>query len=359
MADRFSSGATAAIGLVSLVLVAAAFPARVGPSTERCTLGLPPFVAPSTDSVSADRIAIGRALFFDKRLSSDNSVACATCHDPRAAFSDPHARSVGVKGRAGERNSNTLLNVAFMEPLMWDGKAASLEEQSLLPFLSPTEFDLPPEDAVIKLRRQGYSELFKRAFGEDVSVTTLGEALAAYQRTLLAGDSPFDRYLFAHDETAISDDAKRGFAVFLQSKCDACHLIMTEGLHPFSMKHVMFTDLKFHNLGVDAGKPAPDAGRYDVTADPADWGRFRTPTLRNVSRTAPYFHDGSATTLEDVIEFYDRGGGENRNLDPAMKPLRLTSNDKRDLVRFLETLTTDSATLASCLANAGEPGDGS
>ena len=135
MADRFSSGATAAIGLVSLVLVAAAFPARVGPSTERCTLGLPPFVAPSTDSVSADRIAIGRALFFDKRLSSDNSVACATCHDPRAAFSDPHARSVGVKGRAGERNSNTLLNVAFMEPLMWDGKAASLEEQSLMPFI--------------------------------------------------------------------------------------------------------------------------------------------------------------------------------------------------------------------------------
>jgi cytochrome c peroxidase len=304
------------------------------------TLGLPPLTWVPGNPSTPEKVALGRRLFFDKLLSLDNSVSCATCHDPTAGFADPHPRSIGVKGRSGERNSSTVLNVAFTEPLMWDGKAATLEDQALLPFLSPAELDLAPEEAVLKLRRQGYSERFQAAFGEDVTVENLARALAAYQRTLLAGASPFDRYLFQHQADAIGPEARRGFDLFLKAKCDACHLVMTPGLHPFALQHVMFTDGKFHNLGVGTDQSHPDPGRYEVTGDPEDWGRFRTPSLRNIGLTAPYFHDGSAATLADVIELYDKGGTPNRNLDPAMRPLGLTAAEKRDLVRFLESLTT-------------------
>jgi cytochrome c peroxidase len=285
-------------------------------------------------------VALGRKLFFDKRLSSDNSISCATCHDPNYGFADPHPVSIGVKGRLGERNSHTLLNVAFMAPLMWDGRADSLEEQSLLPFMSPSEFDLAPDQAALKLRRQGYSGEFKEVFGDDVTPANIAKALATYERTLSAGGSPFDRYLLEKDASAISPAARRGFEVFLEAKCDACHLIMTPGLHPFALKHVVFTDGKFHNLGVDAAKPNPDPGRFGVTFDASDWGRFRTPTLRNVALTAPYFHDGSAATLADVVDLYDKGGNPNRNLDPALRPLKLRPEQKQDLVRFLESLTS-------------------
>src|SRR5262249_9813712 len=240
----------------------------------------------------------------------------------------------------GERNSPTLLNVGFMSSLMWDGKAKSLEEQSVLAFQTPAEFDLPIEEAVLKLKRQGYSALFQSAFGEDINASNVSKALAAYERTLLAGDSPFDRYLFKKETNAILPEAERGFSVFLDAKCDSCHLIMTEGLHPFALKYVVFTDGKFHNLGVDSVKSSPDPGLAGLTNRPEDWGRFRTPTLRNVALTAPYFHDGSAATLPEVVEFYDRGGNANRNLDPAMKPLNLSAQQKQDLVRFLESLTS-------------------
>jgi cytochrome c peroxidase len=305
-------------------------------------LGLPPVTSPVDNPMSAEKVALGRRLFFDKVLSSDNSISCASCHDPGYGFADPHPVSVGVKGRQGERNSHTVLNTAFMEPLMWDGRAASLEEQAVLPFLSPFEFDLPIEQAVIKLRRQGYSDDFKQVFGEDVSATNLAKALAAYERSLSAGDSPFDRYLFKKDANAITPEARRGFDVFLNSNCDACHIIMTPGLHPFARKYVVFTDGKFHNLGIGADKTPQDPGRYGLTGVSEDWGRFRTPTLRNVALTAPYFHDGSAATLNDVIEVYNRGGNPNRNLDPAMHPLHLTPQQKQDLLRFLESLTTSS-----------------
>jgi cytochrome c peroxidase len=317
------------------------------------TLGIPPLVPPSDNPITAPKVALGRKLFFDKRLSFDNTISCSTCHDPNYGFADPHPVSVGVKGRSGERNSHTLLNVAFMTPLMWDGRAATLEEQSLLPFLSPSEFDLPPDEAALKLRKQGYSEQFKEVFGEDVTPANIAKALATYERTLSVGGSPFDRYLFDKDSAAISPEARRGFDVFLEAKCDACHLIMTAGLHPFALKHVLFTDGKFHNLGVDAAKSNPDPGRYDVTLDPEDWGRFRTPTLRNVAVTAPYFHDGSAPTLADVVELYDKGGNANRNLDPGLRPLKLKPEQKLDLVRFLESLTASD--IARTYAQGGVP----
>jgi len=305
------------------------------------SLGLPPLISPRDNPLTPAKVSLGRRLFFDKRLSADNSISCATCHDPAYGFSDPHTVSVGVKGRPGERNSHTVLNTAYITPLMWDGRATTLEEQSLLPFLSPSEFDLPVELAVQKLRRNGYSDMFKRTFGEDVTVDNLAKALAAYQRSLAAGDSPFDRYIFHKDAGAISAEAQRGFDVFLQAKCDACHLIMTPGLHPFALNHVIFTDGKFHNLGVGADRNPEDPGRFEVTKENQDWGRFRTPTLRNVALTAPYFHDGSMATLADVVDFYDRGGNPNRNLDPAMRPLHLSATQKRDLVQFLQSLTSN------------------
>lgn len=237
---------------------------------------------------------------------------------------------------------------------MWDGRATTLEEQSLLPFLSPSEFDLSPDLAVAKLRRQGYSDHFKKVFGEDINVTNLAKALAAYQRSLLAGDSPFDRYLFSKDVNAISGEARRGFDVFLQANCDACHIIMTPGLHPFSRKYVTYVDGKFHNLGIGMDKKVPDAGRFEVTGEADDWGRFRTPTLRNVALTAPYFHDGSAKSLAEVVEIYNKGGNANRNLDPAIRPLNLTDEQKRELVSFLESLTSSSI---ADLARTPEPRD--
>ena len=326
----------------STLFGAARFGSMSGGAEDRL-LGLPPLIFPPDNEPTPKRIALGRKLFFDKRLSLDNSVSCATCHDPRLGFADPHSASVGVKGREGERNSTSVLNAGYMQPLMWDGKAATLEEQSLLPFLMPNELDLSPEEAAVKLQRQGYGELFQDAYGEDITASAIAKALSSYQRSLGAGNSPFDRFLFARDEYAVGAEARRGFEVFLNAKCDACHLIMTRGLHPFALNYVMFTDSKFHNLGVGVNNKNPDVGRYALTGSTEDWARFRTPTLRNVALTGPYFHDGSAATLEEVVEFYDKGGNPNSNLDPAIKPLSLTPQQKRDLVRFLESLTTSAA----------------
>lgn len=351
----------AVVGLYALICVAAFTGAEcvLGQAPHQpllpYELGVPFQVPPADNPTSPARINLGREIFFDKRLSRDNTVSCATCHDPNYGFSDPHAVSVGVEGRKGERNSMTLLNIAQLEPLMWDGRSASLEEQSLLPFGSSAEFDLPVEDAITKLRQQGYARKFQKVFGTDISVENLARALAAYQRSLIAGDSPFDRYLFLKDSEAISPAAKRGFDVFLRVKCDSCHLIMTPGLHPFALRHVMFTDNKFHNIGVGAEHKEPDPGRYVVTREQADWGAFRTPTLRNVALTEPYFHDGSARTLLDVVEFYDRGGKPNPsldkavvvppnpNLDKAIVPLKLKPEEKLDLVAFLKSLTSSRA----------------
>jgi len=325
------------VAAVGLLLAALALEAAPAPPP---TLGLPTVVDPPENPTTAAKIALGRKLFFDKRLSADNSISCATCHDPHYGFADPHAVSVGVKGLQGERNSPTILNAVFAEVFMWDGRSPTLEDQVSLPFASPAEFGLPQEQAALKLRQQGYSEFFQKAFHEDVTPANISKAVAAYQRTLVAADAPFDRFVFKHDKSAMSADAQRGFQVFLDAKCDACHLVMTEGLHPFALKYAVFTDGKFHNLGVDATKGNPDPGRYTVTGAREDWGRFRTPSLRNVALTAPYFHDGSKATLAEVVEFYDKGGGPNPNLDPALRPLNLTVEQKQDLVRFLESLTS-------------------
>ena len=325
------------LGLASMAVYGSPAPPLLSKTP---TLGLPDVVAPADNPTTAAKVLLGRKLFFDKRLSADNSISCATCHDPSYGFADPHAVSVGVKGRPGERNSMTVLNAVFADVLMWDGRSATLEAQVALPFASRVELGLPEEQAAVKLRQQGYNDLFQRAFHEDITAANISKALAAYQRTLVAADAPFDRFVFKHDESAMSPAARRGFQVFLDAKCDACHLVMTEGLHPFALRYAVFTDGKFHNLGVDAAGGSPDPGRYTVTGEREDWGRFRTPSLRNVALTAPYFHDGSKATLADVVDFYDKGGGPNANLDPALHPLNLTLQQKQDLVQLLESLTS-------------------
>jgi cytochrome c peroxidase len=305
-------------------------------------LGIPFPVSPPDNPPRSAVIDLGRRLFFDKRLSRSNSVSCATCHDPNHGFADSHPVSVGSEGRSGSRNSPTVVNSAFVEPLMWDGRAGSLEAQTTLAFQSREEFDLPLNEAAAKLRRQGYDEQFKEAFGRGLTEGDLSKALAAYERSLLAGDSPFDRFVFRKDDEAISPAAKHGFDVFLTVKCDECHLIMTPGLHPFALKVASFTDNEFHNLGIGTDKSEPDPGRYAITGIASDWGAFKTPSLRNVALTAPYFHDGSAATLMQVIEFYERGGKRNQYLDKAIRPLVLTLEEKQDLIAFLESLTSSS-----------------
>jgi cytochrome c peroxidase len=313
---------------------------RIGDSSRYQSLGLPYPVFPVDNPGVSASVNLGRRLFFDKRLSRDNSISCATCHDPQDGFSDPHAVSIGTSGRAGERHSMTLLNIAFVQKLMWDGRAESLEQQALLPFQSRSELDVPIDRVIVRLKRVGYSGQFMNAYGTDITAESITKALAAYERSLVAGGSPFDEFIFEGNELAISKSAQRGFEIFLRAKCDSCHLIMTPGLHPFAMHNVLFTDGKFHNLGVGMDQEHPDRGREDVTGDPHDWGAFRTPSLRNVAIRGPYFHDGSAATLSDVVEFYDRGGKLNRNQDPALHPLGLSKSDKVDLVEFLESLTS-------------------
>jgi cytochrome c peroxidase len=331
---------------ISLPSASLAQDGQPGPALGRAgiarELGVPFPTFPSDNPPREAVVTLGRKLFFDKRLSRKNTVSCATCHDPNYGFADRHSVSVGSEGRSGSRNSPSVLNSAFVEPLMWDGKPKTLEGQSFLPFESREELDLPVNEAVAKLKRQGYAEEFKAVFGREINRDDLSKALANYQRSLLAGNSPFDRFLFLKDEKAVPEAAKRGFETFLRVKCDECHLVMTPGLHPFGLKMALFTDNKFHNLGVGTDGTQPDPGRYAVTGVPSDWGAFKTPNLRNVALTAPYFHDGSATTLMQVIEHYERGGKANKYLDRAIRPLVLTPEEKQDLVAFLESLTSSS-----------------
>jgi cytochrome c peroxidase len=345
-----------------LAVLCFAWPAVTsGEEPEPRALGVAPPVDPVLNQSSAAKVRLGRELFFDKRLSRDNSISCASCHDPNAGFADPHAQSAGTRGRLTRRHSPSVLNAYVFEALgslMWDGRAHTLEQQALMPFDEKAEFDLPVEEATRKLQRYGYAPKFQEAFGTGVAADELAKAIAAYERSLSAGASPFDRYALGGEKDAISGSAERGFQVFLRSSCNACHLVDVGELHPFAMHFVSFSDGQFHNLGIGSGDGAKpgDLGRFEITGDPKDKGRFKTPTLRNVASTAPYFHDGSAVSLTDVIEVYDRGGFANPNLDPVLRPLHLSEIEKRELATFLASLTSPRvAALANEEARILEP----
>ncbi|HLJ50132.1 MAG TPA: cytochrome c peroxidase [Bryobacteraceae bacterium] len=293
-------------------------------------LGLGPVVWPQDNPYTPEKAELGRLLFFDKRLSADKTVSCGSCHVPQHAFAEPAAFSTGIHRQIGTRNAPSLLNRAYGLSQFWDGRAATLEDQAKMPITGPREMGNSLEGCVATLREiGGYHEWFKHAFGSDeVTIDRIAMAIATFERTILSGNSPYDRFV-AGDKNALTIEQTRGMKLFFRrAKCDRCH----EGAN--------FTTNSFHNTGVGSDKPHPDEGRYAITHDPKEWGAFKTPTLRNVAETAPYMHDGSLQTLEDVVEFYDRGGILNKNLDPEMmKPLKLTRDEKVELVAFLRSLS--------------------
>lgn len=293
-------------------------------------LGLDLYMSiPEDNPLTPEKIALGRRLFFDPILSRDYTLACASCHDPRRAFTDGRALAIGVFGRTGMRGAPTLVNRGYGQSFFWDGRAASLEEQVVKPIQDPKEMDMSLEEVVARLKsEESYREAFATTFGGEVNADDLGRALAGYVRTILSGDAPIDRYLNG-DPAALSEQAREGLRLFRgKANCTACHLGPT------------FTDEQFHNTGIAwrDGKLV-DPGRSAVTNKDADRGAFKTPTLREVSRTSPYMHDGSLTILEDVVEFYNRGGNSNPHLDSELRPLNLTPEEKQALVAFLTSLT--------------------
>jgi cytochrome c peroxidase len=295
-------------------------------------LGLDPdaFYVPADNPMTVEKIELGRLLFFDKRLSKDNTVACANCHIPALAFTDGQAVSAGIKSLQGGRSAPTAINRAFSKAQFWDGRAATLEEQSIGPFINLIEHGFQDYDEMIqKMKRiEGYRKQFKKVFGADITIEGVGKAIASFQRTLISGNSPADRFDYGEDDHAISESAKRGLNLFREkARCTKCH----SGFN--------FTDEKFHNLGIGWDTGNLDLGRYMVTKLKADIGAFKTPTLREISNTPPYMHDGRFATLEDVVAFYNDGGIPNPFLDELMLPLELTEQEQKDLVAFLRTLT--------------------
>ncbi len=284
---------------------------------------------PENNPITPEKVALGKRLFSERLLSRDRSLPCASCHDPKRAFTDGKPTAVGVFGRQGDRNVPTLVNRAWGRSFFWDGRIPTLEEQVLQPIQSAKEMDMTVEEAVSRLKRKrGYRVQFRKAFGREITGEDLARALASYLRTILSGDSPFDRYLYG-DREALSEEAQEGLRLFRgKANCSACHVGPN------------LTDEQFHNTGVAwrDGQPL-DEGRFAVTGKEEDRGAFKTPTLREIADTAPYMHDGSIATLQDVIDFYNDGGRRNPNLDEELRPLRLSNQEKTSLVAFLRSLS--------------------
>ena len=297
-------------------------------NTFRVPLGLTPMMWPKDNAYSPEKAELGRLLYYDKRVSADNTVACASCHAPEKGFTDNLPVSVGIAGQKGGMSAPTVINRGYGQLQFWDGRAGSLEAQAVGPMANAIEMGHSHEGVVTRLRKMaGYRAMFKQVFGtEEFDLDMIAKAIATFERTVVSGNSPYDQYR-AGNKKALTSAQVRGWNVFTtKAKCDACH----EGVN--------FTLNAFHNLGVGSQKATPDEGRFAVTKDPADWGTFKTPTLREIAKTAPYMHDGSLATLEEVVEYYDKGGVKNKNLDERLKPLQLSAAEKKDLVEFMKSL---------------------
>ena len=332
-------------------------------------LGLPTDLPiPQNNPLTPEKIDLGRRLFFDRRLSPNDTMSCAMCHIPAQGFTANEARlAVGISGKTGKRNAPALYNVAYQRLLFHDGREFTLEDQIISPMTNPVEMGNPSIGYVVNKIKQipGYTQTFQGIFSEEPSVATLGKALASYQRTLLSGNAPFDSWYFGGEEHAVSDEVKAGFQIFSgKGKCFVCHSVGKDA--------ALFTDHQFHNTGVahfklipektvaiDLGgglqvqmprtqideilqMPGNDLGRYEVTLDSTDVWRYKTPSLRNVSLTAPYMHNGILLSLEEVIAYYDRGGTGIEGQDERISPLNLTTSEKQALLTFLHSLTGDN-----------------
>ena len=323
--------------------------------------------APADNLQTPEKIALGEKLFFDGRLSVDGTVACSTCHDPARAFSDGRVVSIGVKGRVGQRNAPTILNALYNKAQFWDGRAKTLEEQAGLPIINPSEMGQPSLDAAVAriAAVPEYDHAFRAVFGRPINGTELVRAIASYERSQFSFDSPFDHFI-GGDKNAISDSAKRGWEFFnTKARCNKCHALTEQKRDP-----IYFMDNDFHNIGVgilrhnvvalackaeqeiDSGKTIDVdraaiqsdmsvLGRFLITKNEPDIASFKTPDLRNVLITAPYFHDGSQATLWDVLDHYNKGDGvKDPWLDEDMQPLALSESEIDDVVAFLATLTS-------------------
>jgi cytochrome c peroxidase len=288
---------------------------------------LPQVPVPPDNPQTTLKILLGKQLYFDKRLSKDNTVSCASCHDPAKGWSDAGPTSVGINGQKGGRRSPPVSNAAYLPLQFWDGRAPSLEEQAKGPIQNPVEMG-NTHDVMIKTvgNIPGYVEEFKTVFGPDPMTTDqVAQAIASFERTVVTTDSPFDRFIRG-SEDALTEQEKWGLEIFNgKGHCTACHWGSN------------FTDGRFHNIGVRPQDPAkPDEGRFEITKDPSDRRAFKTPTVRDAALRAPYLHDGSVQSLESLVELYDRGGDtEDPNLDPLLVPLNLNTSEKSALVAFM------------------------
>ncbi len=301
---------------------------HVPPSTPHIPSGLPRIDWPADNPYSPARAELGRILFFDGRLSSNGVVACAFCHKPEHAFSGDTALSIGVDGQPTGRHTPTLIDRAWGKTQFWDGRAPTLEAQSIIPITHPHEMGMTADRVVQVLESiPGYAPLFAAAFGNStITFDRVSKALATFERTIISGDSAFDRFA-AGDKSAMTKEQKAGYDFFNgKGECAECH------------KEPLFTDEKFANLGVSAAKVPPDAGRAEVTKKKGDRGKFKVPTLRDLSSRGPYMHDGSLKTLGDVLDFYAKGGTPNPQLDTRLLKFYMDPETKRNLLAFLEAL---------------------
>lgn len=316
------------ICLVMLSL-APSFDGRTDSHHLHVPLGLDEYVPiPDENPLTAQKAELGKQIFFDKRLSRDTTIACASCHLPERAFANETRVAVGIKGRHGRRNVPSILNRAYGKSFFGDGRAKSLEEQALEPIQNPKEMDMTLNGLVSRLSEdKEYAERFQDVFSEKPTAQNAAKAIASFVRTLLSGNSPYDKFEYG-EQNALSASAKRGLQIFRgKGNCISCHTGPN------------FTDERFHNTGVAFKDTTPaDWGRYAITNVIRDKGAFKTPTLRDVSRTEPYMHNGSFASLEEVLDFYTQGGIQNPSLDEDIRPLRLTEQEKKDLIEFLNSL---------------------
>ena len=317
------------------------------------------------------KIELGRQLYFDPRLSVDSTVSCASCHNPAEGYSANTKTGVGIRGQLGGRNSPVSFNRILSGPQFWDGRAGSLEDQAVGPLQNPIEMGFTHEGVVKRLGEMPvYKKQFETIFGE-LSIDRVGQAIAAFERALVTAPSPYDhneqlqsfaaldpddiaededlaaKYAAAKAAVAaqpMSDEAKRGREIFFSEKgnCTACHV------------GANLADENYHNIGIGMDKPDPDVGRFAVTKDPADTGAFKTPTVRNVALSGPYMHDGSVATLEEVVEWYDKGGHPNPHLSAKIRPLKLSAQEKADLVEFMKACTGPTPTVETSRLPAGD-----
>ncbi len=363
-------------GLLCASVLLGAIVAQGGPvKGEDPLLGLPEPPIPTENPLTDAKIALGDKLFHDKRFSSTGEVSCATCHAAEKAFTDsPLKVSEGINKLTGTRNAPTVLNAVYMEKLFWDGRSPSLEDQALHPFLNPVEMGLKDHEPILEIVRSDpeYTSAFRMVFGKSGDIITMKEvtqAIAAFERAQVVGDTPFDRWYFGGDQNSMTAEQKRGFEVFInEGRCVSCHRV--------EQTQALFTDNRFHNVGVGINdiqgdvprlarefvraefnqtevdvkvltdKRTSELGRFAVTRGFDDLGSFKTPTLRNIALTAPYMHDGSLATLRDVVVHYNNGGvtveGDRVNdfLSGGIRPLNLNDQQIDALVAFMEALTS-------------------